>query len=168
MKDHGLLQRLYGLRLFLALAKLPVVDQFIFVKFVPFQDMVKCSFRKLSFNYSCVDIYSNFISRIFCMKMWWNMIIPVHRYDDSKESTDYRHVLFNFSCVERDCFILTKRKLWRRPFPHHENLLFRIPYGRSAKVGRTFFVPCARVLKLPVHSGMNINGIHSRSGKVGL
>ena len=35
MKDHGLLQWLYRLRLLLAFAKLPVVDQFIFVNFIP-------------------------------------------------------------------------------------------------------------------------------------
>lgn len=34
------------------------------------------------------------------------------------------------------------------------------------KVGRRLFGSCARMLRLPVHVGMNISGIHSRSGKV--
>ena len=54
--------------------------------------MMESPFWEFAFNSTGKNFNSNFVFRIFGMKMWWRVIIPIHGDDYSKESADYWHL----------------------------------------------------------------------------
>lgn len=57
----------------------------------PFQNHTQSTTWHFPSNHAVTDTYCNLVITIPGMEMRWNMVVEIHKNDDSIEETDLRH-----------------------------------------------------------------------------
>lgn len=96
----------FGERL-LSLGSRPGLEKLILMQQAPFLHMRQCTFGKLAIQLARHDVHRCLEFTIYCVKMRRAMVTAIHGDDDTKKSTEFRH-LADYSAVPSPLRLTTR------------------------------------------------------------